>query len=474
MEGEANPWANLRIYEAYAAMGEPRLERAMNILVIAIDTLRADHLSCYGHYRFTSPHLDDFAAGGVLFEECIAPHIPTHPGYTTLFTGVDAFTHQIVTQGGKLELSEKIPMLAEILQKRGYFTASACNMGRWFNRGYDVRESYRWSTDVREPWRKAEAVNEAAFRALDACAAQEKPWFCFCHYWDPHTPYLPPPPFDRMFYHGDPTDEKHTSALEMMTNYPAFQYYFEEWMPGTRDVEFPKAQYDAAIAYCDACLAKFFDRLREMPGYEETLVVVTADHGEELDEHQMWFDHHGLYDTNLHVPLIISCPERVPEGLRLGGLVRHLDVAPTILEFADLEDAAEEARMEGTSLVPLIEARNSAGTCDEVYITENAWMKKRGFRTKKYKFIESLYDELHHRPPYELYDLTTDPGEQNNLAAARPDLLKAFKQRLDAYIERRVAQTGNPDPQSYQDITLRSVGKNVKVAVPENQVLQKE
>ena len=443
----------------------------MNILLIAIDTLRADHLSCYGFDRLTSPHIDTLAAKGVVFEEFIAPHIPTHPGFTTMFTGKDAMTHQIVTQGGKLELEQDIKSLPEILSERGHFTAAADNLGRWFRRGYDLYEGYQWSHDTTGAWRKGEAVNETALRMLDACENQDKPWFCFLHYWDPHTPYLPPAPFDRMFYHDDETDQKHTSALEMMTNYPAFQFYFEEWMPGCRDVEFPKAQFDAEIAYCDACLGKVFDRLQTMKGIEDTLIVITSDHGEELEEHQMWFDHHGMYETNLHVPLIMVQPQRIPAGLRLGGLTQHQDLPVTILDMLGLADAAEENQMEGESMAPLIDQRNHAGTCDAVFITENAWMKKRGFRTNKWKFIESLYDELHKRPPFELYDLTTDPDEQNNLAEERPEILEDFKQRLEWFIEKRMSETGKPDPQSYQAITLTHVG-NVDVAVPEDQVLE--
>jgi len=200
----------------------------MNVLFIAIDTLRADYLSCHGHHRPTSPHIDRLAATGVIFGEFIAPHIPTHPGYTTMFTGKDTFTHQIVTQGGKLELEESIRTLPQVLQDRGYFTAAADNLGRWFRRGYDVYEGYQWNHDPNGAWRKAEAVNETAMRVLDQCEGQDKPWFAFVHYWDPHTPYLPPPPFNRMFYHDDETAERHTSAVEMMTNYPAFMYYFNE------------------------------------------------------------------------------------------------------------------------------------------------------------------------------------------------------------------------------------------------------
>ncbi|MEN6642822.1 MAG: sulfatase [Armatimonadia bacterium] len=440
----------------------------MNIVLIAIDTLRADHLGCYGHTRLTSPHLDEFVSEGVLFEQHISPHIPTHPGYTTIFSGKDVMTHQIVTQGGKVELASSVRLLPEVLRSHGYFTAAADNLGRWFNRGYDLYEGYNWSQDTSGAWMKAQAVNDTALRVLDECDKQDKPWFCFLHYWDPHTPYLPPSPFSRMFYSGDEKDPAKTSAHEMMHEYPAFQYYFAEWMPGLTDVEFPKAQYDAAIAYVDAALAHVFTALDGMD--EDTAVIITSDHGEELDEHQMWFDHHGLYETNVHVPMLMRHPERLCGGQQRGGLTRHQDLAPTVLDLAGLLEVAGEEKMEGTSMMPLVEAKSDAGTAEEVFITECAWMKKRGFRTPQYKYIESLYDELHKRPPFELYDLTTDPGEQHNLADERVDVTEDFCRKMGSFLERRMAETGLPNPHDYQDITLTRVG-NVSVAVPADQRL---
>jgi len=443
----------------------------MNIVFIAIDTLRADRLGCYGHDRVTSPHLDALAARGVRFAQHISPHIPTHPGYTTMFSGKDVLSHQIVTQGGKVDLAESVHLLPQVLQRRGYFTAAADNMGRWFNRGYDLYEGYNWNQDPSGAWLKAEAVNGTALRVLDACEQQDKPWFCFLHYWDPHTPYLPPAPFSRMFYPGDEKDPGNTSAHEMMHEYPAFQYYFQEWMPGLTDVEFPKAQYDAEIAYVDAALAHVFTKVEQMKSGQDTAIIITSDHGEELDEHQMWFDHHGLYETNLHVPLLMYHPERLSGGQVREGLSSHVDLAPTVLDLLGLAEAAEEERMEGRSLLPALDEGAGAVTDrDAVYITECAWMKKRGFRTPRYKFIESLYDELHKRPPFELYDLQADPGEQHNLADEQPELLAHFQARTQAFLEQRLAETGLPDPQSYQDITLRQVG-NVKIAVPEDQKL---
>jgi len=457
----------------------------MNVLLIAIDTLRADHLGCYGHSRHTSPHLDGLASRGVVFDQHISPHIPTHPGYTTLFTGKDVLTHQVVTQGGKVDLDAGCHLLPEMLRRNGYFTAAADNMGRWFPRGYDLYEGYNWVMDPKGAWNKAEAVTDTALRVLTECDNQDKPWFCFLHYWDPHTPYLPPAPFSRMFYAGDEKDPDNKSAWEMMNNYPAFQYYFQEWMPGLTDVEFPKAQYDAEIAYVDSALVHVWSLLDKLGLTEDTAIIITADHGEELDEHQMWFDHHGLYETNLHVPLILHHPERLSGGLRVPGLTRHQDVTPTVLDLLGLSEVGEEEKVEGTSVLPLIEesvgvapcATGPAdgedgvpGTCSEVFITENAWMKKRGFRTTRYKFFESLYDEIHHRPPFELYDLLADPGEQHNLADEQPELLAQFRAKLHTFLDKRLGETGLPDPQSYQEITLRSVG-NVAIAVPKDQRL---
>ncbi len=445
----------------------------MNVLLIAIDTLRADHLGCYGYDLATSPQIDNIAANGVLFEEFIAPHIPTHPGFTTIMTGKDVFEHHIVTQGGAKELSEQIRTLPEILHEHGYFTAAADNMGRWFERGYDLYKRFRWGRKTTNPWRKGEAVNRAAFKVLEACDSQDKPWFAFLHYWDPHTPYLPPRPFDRMFYHGDEEDPTKDSAYEMMNNYPAFQHYFAQWMPGITDVEFPKAQYDAEIAYCDACLSHIFTCLKQMRGAEDTLIIITSDHGEELDEHEMWFDHHGLYETNMAVPLILHHPEYFSGGRRVAGMTVHQDIAPTILDAAGLAQASADNQLEGESLLSLAEAESDTGTRQSVYISECAWMKKRGLRTGQYKFIESLYDELHKRPPFELYDLQADPAEQHNLAEEKPELLQSFRDELATLIEKRLGETGGTDPILEQDITMTQIG-SVEVAVPDDQILEKD
>ena len=429
----------------------------MNVILIAIDTLRADHLGCYGYNRPTSPHLDRLAGQGVAFTEAFSPHIPTHPSFTTVFTGVDVMTHNISCQGGKVELDPGLPTLPEVLRAHGYYTASVDNLGRWFTRGFEKLHTYRWERDWSQPWRKAEAVDAAARPALAEAAAQDRPFFMFVHYWDPHTPYLPPPPFDRMFYGGDERDPDNQS-MDPVWAFEPFRDYFAQWMAGTTDIRFPVAQYDAEIAYVDVALARFLNRLDELGLAEETLVVVYSDHGEVLDDHEGWFDHHGLYDANVRIPLIMRCPGRIPAGLRLGGFVRTLDLAPTILDFLGLADAPEAARLEGASALPLIREGSGRGLADELYLTESTWMRKRGIRTHEWKLIAALEPDFHGMPATQLFHLSSDPGEQRNLAEERPEVVEGLRARLADWVRRRLAATGLPDPLETQDITLRRIG----------------
>jgi len=443
----------------------------MNVILIAIDTLRADHLSGYGYKCLTSPHMDKIASEGVAFEGFYSPHIPTHPAFTTMMTGVDVMTHQIVAQGGKVDLDPKVLTLAQVLKSQGYFTAAADNMGRWFSRGFDTYEGYSWERDPKAPWHKAEAVNGTALKILERAARQDKPFFLFFHYWDPHTPYLPPSPYSRMFYGGD---EKAPSnhSMDALFAFEPFKVYFEQWMGGTTDIEFTIAQYDAEIAYCDAALAHIFNRIEELDLADDTLLILVADHGEEMDEHQMWFDHHGLYDTNLHVPLIMRCPGKLPAGKRISGLARMFDLAPTILDFLGLSGIAQEANMEGSSLLPLVKSNRGRKkeVCSELFLTECTWMRKRGIRTREWKYIRSSEPDIHNRPPKELYHLVDDPGELKNLADEMPEIVKDLEGRLTDWVKGRLDQTKKVDPIETQGITLRSV-RVMATAVPENQKL---
>lgn len=429
----------------------------MNVILVSLDTLRADRLGCYGHFRPTTPHLDRLAAQGTLFMEHFSPHIPTYPGHTTMLTGRDVYAHHVTGQSAAFEPPADMPMLAERLKDAGYWTAAADNLGKWFTRGFDMVETYAWDTSLKREWRKGEAVLEASLRALNVAADQAQPFFLFLHFWDPHTPYLPPAPFDRMFFEGDERDPTNRS-MDAVWAFEPFKWYFHEWMPGVTDIEFPKAQYDAEIAYMDACLGHVLTRLEELDLVDDTLLVITTDHGEELDEHGCWFDHHGLYDTNTRIPLIMRLPGAVPAGRRVHGLTRSLDLVPTILDYAGV--AAEP--LDGISMRPLIEADGpgvSRGTCDAIHMTENTWMKKRAVRTHAWKLIRALEPDPHGFPEVELYNLSEDPEEQRNVADAMPEQVAALTAIMEDHVRRRVETTGRPDPLPLQPVPLKRVGK---------------
>jgi arylsulfatase A-like enzyme len=434
----------------------------MNIVLIALDTQRADHLGCYGYPQRTSPFIDSIARRGVLFERCYAPNIPTHPSFTTMLTGKEAITHNIINIGGGVPIANGVRLLPEILQEHGYTTAAVDSMGRHFERGFDEYVTYTWDRSNPTVLRKAETVNVQALPVIEQLKAQHKPFFLFIHYWDPHTPYLPPPPYTRKFYpkDRDPYDVDNHSLDEAWT-WEAFKWYFHEWMPGVTDAEYVINLYDGETAYMDRHLRAIFQALA--PIQHETLVILTADHGEILNEQLGYFDHHGLYEGNIHVPLIFYWPGKLLGGRRVPGFVQNLDIAPTLLELAGIRD---RDGMEGLSLLPAImDVRD--GNYEELYFSEATWEVKRAIRTVRWKLIDSIEPDPHGRPMQELFDLQSDPQEQHNLIGQHPEVAQELEQRLHAWVERRLREAGLPvDPARAQGRCAFRIGKEVPGEVP--------
>ena len=418
----------------------------VNIVLIALDTQRADRLGCYGYRRPTSPFLDELAGQGVLFERCYAPNIPTHPSFTTMHSGKEAFTHGIVNISGKVEPAPGVRLLAEILHDQGYYTAAVDNMKRHFPRGFDLYQDYTWDRSTPGVLRKAETVTANVLTTLDAIKAAEKPFFLFVHYWDPHTPYLPPPAYRNKFYpkDRDPYDPNNRSMDEAW-GWETFKWYFHEWMPGITDADYVINLYDGETAYMDRHLRTVFKALA--PVQDETLVILTADHGEIMNEQLGYFDHHGLYEGNIHIPLIFYWPGKMPAGKRVPGFVQNVDLAPTLLELAGIVD---RDKMEGLSLLPTVFGLRD-GNYDEIYLSEATWQVKRAIRTPRWKLIDSIEPDPHGRPMQELFDLDADPTEQRNLADERPEVVAELKGRLDAWVAQRLNETGREvDPAKAQ------------------------
>jgi len=426
----------------------PRRRRKPNILLIGIDSLRADHMSSYGYHNLTTPHMDRFAQGGALFERTYSAHIPTTSGYANMFTGRDAFGTQVVALRHQGPMRPEAKTLAQFCNEAGYNTTSIGFKGNPASRDFaKYIEFAGWGSWAEGRSPKAQNLNDVTVPELDRLAKSRKPFFLFLRHMDPHSPYLPPAPYERAFYHGNETDPDNRSMDPVMAFRP-FRDFFASWMPpGITDKDYIIAQYDGAVAYMDACIQTLFHQLESLGILDDTIVVINSDHGETLYDHDCYFDHHGIYDNTLHVPLIIRYPAKVPAGLRVPGYNQHKDLLPTILELADIDPG--DYQMDGRSLMQLVRGEVTSFE-SEIYLTECTWMRKHGWRTPEWKLIEALEPDFHFKPPVELYNLIQDPEENHNLAESEPELVAALRARMQAHISKREAETGLPNPMYHQ------------------------
>lgn len=388
-----------------------------NVLLIIVDTLRADHLGCYGYQRATSPNIDKMAKEGVLFSNAFSQNNATRASITSILTGMYPISHGVIRNPSSEDregwLDERVPILAEMLKARDYSTLAVDSKELWFKRGFD---SYSLIPgDLHADAAVPEAINLLKGNS-------QRPFFLFLHTIDPHTPGLAPPsPYDEMFYHDNLYSRDYDR--ELFNILQSVVYTPEELNQGI-------ARYDGAVAFADCYLGKLFKTLEELGVADDTLIVFTGDHGESLGEHNIFFDHHGLYDPTIHVPLILKCPGRLPGGKSIDGLVQHVDVVPTILELLGIP---KTAGMDGTSLMPLIMGKKKE-IYSEIYVEEASYQRKRAIRTKKWKFIKAIKPGIHWTPLKELYDLEDDPGEEVNLFKEAKDVAQEIEERLRNWV----------------------------------------
>lgn len=442
--------------------------RKPNVILIVIDALRARNLGCYGAtgHPSPSPNLDSLAKTAALFEKTFSTWNTTDPSLTCILTGKYPRCHGITDHGDRATAQVRdgfaetgTTLTAEALQAAGYETVAIDWMGRWFKRGFDsygyrpqgslarkalYRASLpalyvRYALDhlpilrcyqpVRRPswkdlvqglkgvfstfaftYRLAEiqdagSVTRLANEFLER--PHSKPFFLFLHYWDTHTPYHCPRGF----------------------------------LPPGTDTRNPKAlltgRYAGAVRYVDDQLGRLFAKLKEQNLWEDTLLVITSDHGDSLTEHEIYFDHHGLYDESTHVPLFLHYPRRWQKGLRLQSFVQHVDLLPTICEVAGI---APPDGGDGKSLLPLISG--ALPQLREAVFTEESYVqRKAALRTDRYKYIQALdgtgwcrYCEKIHVGLEELYDLQEDPRELKDLSKSHHHVAAEMRGRLQELI----------------------------------------
>ncbi len=414
-----------------------------NLILIGIDSLRPDHTSLYGYSRLTTPHLDKYAARGSVFLNTFSPHIPTTPGYGSMFTGMDCFGMDVVALRHEGGLGTHLKTLAEVLGENGYNTSCVGFSGNPASRGFQKYIDFAgWGSWEQGRSPKAENLNAVTLPELRRLAAEDKPFFLFMRHMDPHSPYLPPRPFERIFYEGNEKDPANRSLDPVMTFKPFCDYFASWFPPGCTDKDYIIAQYDGAVAYMDACIENLFTTIASMGIEEETLVVIDSDHGETLHDHDCFYDHHGLYECTTRIPLVFVYPGKIPAGKRYSEYCQMKDIMPTILDVMGIR---AQIAFNGRSLVPLMQGKDRKVE-PEFYITECTWMRKHGWRTPQWKLIHALEPDFHFKPEVELYDLVKDPGELVNVAEKEPAVVAMLEARMQAWIAKREKETGRTNP----------------------------
>ena len=433
---------------------------APDIVIVAVDTLRPDHLGCYGYGRATSPAIDALAAESIVFERAFAAGIPTMPSFTTLLTGLHPYRHGIVSHISKRRLAEKVLSLPQLLKQLGYVTAAYDNLvvqgdgrGSWFARGYDYYSGfiYKPFTD------QGRQLTERALNFLQENT--EHPLFLFMHYWDPHTPYGPRPPYDTLHY--EPGSHS-TQLAEVKKLHPEYYAALLQSMKlrYPDDYDYVVAQYDGEISQVDAEVGRLIQTLKARGNWDNTIFLFLSDHGECFGEGGFYFDHHGLYDAVTHIALLLRLPDQ--QARRVTALVSHEDILPTLRDLVGLPEPAYP--LTGTSIMPLL---NGKSTMVRPWIisAESTRQASLALRTLDWKVIVPIVEDARGEPFPDFYgnarsadpllfDLRSDSAEQHDLSRDRPDKLAEMLTTLAEWRAEMARATGEPDPIQNQGLTL--------------------
>jgi arylsulfatase A-like enzyme/tetratricopeptide (TPR) repeat protein len=392
----------------------------VNVVLITLDTLRTDRISSYGSNLVETPHIDRFASEGVLFSNAASTVPFTLPAHSSILTGLYPPGHGVRENVG-YTLAEGIPTLAEVLSDAGFDSAGFVSAfvldRRWgIARGFD---HYLDDFDLRDfdtpslgsVQRPGDETTAEAVRWLDE-RPRDGPFFLWLHLYDPHDPYEPPEPFKS---------------------------------------QYPNRPYDGEVAYTDWLIGEFRRALEERGLLEDSLVILTSDHGEGLGDHGEGQHGFFIYDSTIHVSLIMRLPRGSNGGMVMDTAVSHVDIFPTVLETVGLY---APKRVDGSSLLPLIGGkdfdRDRAVYSESLYpLLHYGWAPLRSLRTGNVKLISA--------PRPELFDVASDPKELQNLSRKRPAVVTTLDQRLSEM--RSVIEREGPSAQSGPDIDPQTLAQ---------------
>jgi choline-sulfatase len=422
----------------------------VNIVLITIDALRPDHLGCYGYKRNTSPHIDRLANSGILFTQAISQGMNTFSSVPSIITSTYPFTHGVFMCGQSISVSSKT--LAEILKSRNYSTGLISGYNLFakiggLNRGFDMFRCGPPFLSITKKISRIKAVFRSFFRmkpkAPEHCVIYDarkitqaankwiahkkhKPFFLWIHYFEAHGFYKNlPGAYKEMFLSDDfYAREKRApvsnATADVYAGFCRIPYYMIE--EGRTDLAYYIAQYDAAIRYIDEQIGVLLEQLKKLGLYDNTILILTADHGESLGEHNFYLDHNTLYDEVIKVPLLIKLDRVSSKKMIVDEQVQSIDIVPTLLGILNIQSPR---KMQGLSLLPLLSG-------EKVHDPDYAFAASLdgiAMRSKGWKLIYALKAAT-----YELYNLRDDPHELNNLVSVEKDRFEYLKQRLDRYM----------------------------------------
>ncbi|PIU42228.1 MAG: hypothetical protein COS99_01085 [Candidatus Omnitrophica bacterium CG07_land_8_20_14_0_80_42_15] len=421
-------WAAKKSTTGYRKISSS-VKNDVNILLIVIDCLRADHLGCYGYERQTSPNIDSIAKEGILFKNCYAQASWTRPSVASLLTSLYPGVHMAVYDNSILP--DEVITLPEILKKEGYVTygyVATPVLKKIFNfdQGFDFFDDYRMRDKIHHvilqnlsfmqkvtgksfTWldrKNAKADNDRIIGWLEKYKDQN--FFMFIHCMEPHWPFSLPRPYRNLFSYDSNSDEEDYVAL-----------------------------YDAEIHFADTYIGELLKKLKTLGIYNKTLIIITADHGQSLGEHNNWRHGQTIYQEVLSIPLIIKYGKAHPKGKVISQWVRSIDIMPTILDFLNVPC---KSYLDGVSFLQLMENEIDTELFEYGFIDEDfdrsRFVLKGIIKNDGWKYIYTIKSEcrdIKNSGREELYNLTSDPYELNNLVSAEPGILKFMQEKLDFY-----------------------------------------
>lgn len=385
----------------------PGNDKKPNIFIYLIDTLRADHLGCYGYSKETTPRIDSFAKGSILFKKCFANASWTRPAVATILTGLYPNKHRAEERTDKL--STGVHMLPEILKSHGYKTISLTTNGNVcadmnFDQGNDFYKFVNPGQNKENHFHSSEYINKKFYKIIENnTGIIRKPLFAFLHTIDPHDPYTPKAPFLK-FKKGDKERENLCSPAEILSKK-------REKGLTREDIDYIESLYDCEILHNDHYFGKWIEFLKEKKLYDNAIIILISDHGEQFNEHGRMFHGSSIYNEEIHVPLIIKLPHGEYAGRQSAAAVSQVDIVPTILDYLGVETPGN---IDGVSVLDLMGNNTPSRyifireALDQFHLTGmiDSNQDKNIITYKDRSFTDVV--------KYEIYNLLVDFNETNN------------------------------------------------------------